>query len=138
MSHNIILSGVRYDDLQLLSDVVRDLSKGQASFKRNQKTFRTFPGQPTDCDHCIEMPGRHDIGLKRNAQGSYDMVFDPYGMDRVFQAQGGDYIYGETAIGALAQEYVLRAAEIRAAQQGYTTQRIPGKNGNVSLEIVAH
>lgn len=136
MSHNIVLTGVRYDDLKLLADVVKDLSKGRAKFERNQTTFRTYPGQPTNCDHRITMPGSHDIGLRRNKEGSYDMIFDPFGMDRVFEAQGGAYVYGESAIGALAQEYVLRAAEIRAAQQGYTTQRIAGKNGNVSLEIM--
>jgi hypothetical protein len=138
VSHNIILTGVRYDDLRLLGEVVNDLSAGQAKLMRNQKTFRTYPGQPTQCDHCIAMPGRHDIGLKRNSEGSYDMIFDPYGMSNVFQAKGGAYVYGESAIGAIAQEYVLRAAEIRAAQQGYSTQRIPGKDGNVSLEIAVN
>jgi hypothetical protein len=135
VSHNIVLTGVRYDDLRLLGEVVKDLSKGKATLKRDQKNFRTYSGQPTNCDHCIAMPGRHDIGLRRNKEGSYDMIFDPYGMDNVFQAKGGKYIYGESAIGAVAQEYVLRAAEIRAAQQGYTTNRIPGKDGNISLEI---
>lgn len=138
MSHNIVLTGVRYDDLRLLGEVVNDLSNGQAKLMRNQKTFRTYPGQPTDCEHCITMPGRHDIGLRRNKEGSYDMIFDPYDMNRVFQAKGGNVYGGEAAIGALAQEYVLRAAEIRASQQGYTTTRIPGKNGNISLEIAVN
>jgi len=135
MSHNIVLKGVRYDDLRLLGDVVKDLSSGAAKLVRNQKTFRTYPGQPTNCDHCITMPGPHDIGLVKNKEGSYDMIFDPYAMDRVFNAKGGAHIYGKSSVGALAQEYVLRASEIRAAQQVYTTTRIPGKNGAVSLEI---
>ena len=134
MSHNIVLSNVRYDDLRLLGDVVRDLSKGEASLVMHRKSFRTYPGQPTDCDHCIAMPGAHDIGLRRNKGGSYDMIFDPYNMSRVFFAQGTVSNYAaQSFVGALAQEYLLRAAEIKAAQSGFSTQRIANKNGAVSL-----
>ena len=132
MSHNIKLSGVRYDDLRLLEDVVKDVSKGAARLVRNQKTFRTYAGQPNTCDHCIAMPGRHDIGLVRNQSGAYDMVFDPYCLDRVFFANQTGYT-AQHYVGALAQEYLLRAAEIKAAQGGFSTQRVPAKNGSVSL-----
>jgi hypothetical protein len=134
MSHNIVLSKVRYDDLKLLEQVVHDLSNGKARLVRNQTRFRTFKGQPDDCDHCIVMPGPHDIGLRRRNDGGYDLVFDPYAMDMVFAARSVHNGYNENIyVGALAQEYLLRAAEIKAAQSGFGTQRIKHDNGSVSL-----
>lgn len=130
MSHNITLKGVRFSDTQTLGNVVNDLSKGEATLDTNAKSFRTFPGQPTNCDACIKMPGAHDIGLKLNADGSYTPVFDPYAMDRVFATR-------ESPIGELQREYGMRKAEYEAAQNGFTTQRVPGKNGVVTLELVA-
>jgi hypothetical protein len=80
------------------------------------------------------MPGPHDIGLRRRKDGGYDLVFDPYAMDRVFAAKNVHNIYDENIyVGALAQEYLLRAAEIKAAQSGFSTQRIKHDNGSVSL-----
>jgi hypothetical protein len=58
------------------------------------------------------------------------VLYDPYNMDRVFSKVGTTNV-----IGGLLQEYALREAEIKAAQQGMVSQRVPGQNGLVTLEI---
>ena len=131
MSHNVTMSNVQIKDLQLFGNIAQTMSAGAAHLDVHAKTFRTYRGQPTDCDAKISMPGAHDIGLKRNADGNYVPVFDPYNMAPIFRAaQGRNYI------GALLREYAMQEAEITAAQQGMTTTRLPGKNGTEILEIV--
>lgn len=133
MSHNITLAGVRFTDTAMLANVVRDVSNGQASLDMTATSFRTYMGQPTGCDAKIAMPGKHDIGLKKNADASYTPVFDPYAMTPVFRAPNG-----RSMIGELQREYGLRQAEYEAAQSGFTTERITNtKTGVVTLECVA-
>lgn len=130
MSHNITLSNIKINDLSLLGRVVNDLSKGAAALVKEARTFRTYRGQPNVCDAKITMPGPHDIGLVKQSDGSYTVVYDPYCMDRVFTKTGTTNV-----IGGLLQEYALREAEIKAAQSGMTSQRIEGENGLVTLEL---
>ena len=132
MSHNITLSHVKFTDLDMLGQIVSSMSDGRAKLDKTAKTFRTFAGQPTGCDAAIKMPGRHDVGLKLNADGkTYSPVFDPYAMDPIFKHAGAT-----NYIGKLAQEYALQEAEYQAAQMGATTQRVEGQKGAVTLEIV--
>lgn len=131
MSHNITLSDVKFTDLNILRNVVKQLSGDEAKLDMNAKTFRTFPGQPNTCDAAIQMPGNHDIGLNKQSDG-YTPVFDPYSMSRVFSNQFGG------PIGGLTQEYILQQAEYEAAQHGMTAQRVPGERGQVTLELVAN
>jgi hypothetical protein len=143
MSHNIVLSGVRITDLSLLGKIVADLSKGQARLVQNVANFRTYVGQSTTCDHRIDMPGPHDIGLVRQPDGSYQLKYDPFRMSSVFRTEEVEYSsgmssadYGAIAIGNLLMEYTLQEAEIAAGMRGLSTQRVPGKNGAISLEII--
>lgn len=133
MSHNITLKGVNFKDLTMLGNVVSDLSNGQASLTKEASTFRTYRGQPNKCNARINLPGPHDIGLTQNQNGSYTPVFDPYQMSRVFAHPA----HPGSPIGLLQQEYALREAEYEAAQQGYSSERIEGDNGMVTLEILA-
>lgn len=128
MSHNIRLKGVRFTDTAMLASVVTDLSAGRASLDMNASSFRTWPGQPTNCHGAIKMPGAHDVGLLKNAEGAFEPVFDPYNMDNVFAGRSNK-------IGGLMQEYALRQAEYEAAQNGMTSTRIKGKDGMVTLEM---
>lgn len=129
MSHNITMKGVRFTDLDLLGNIVANLSQGAANLVRDQKTFRTYAGQSTTCDHCIKMPGKHDIGLVADKEGGYTLKFDPYNMSPIFSA-------GHERIGKLVQEYALQNAEIAAAQNGWQTERKQGANNSVVLEVV--
>lgn len=132
MSHNISMTNVLFKDMATLGAIVKEMSGGKATLDMSAKSFRTFAGQPTDCDAAIKMPGKHDIGLKNNGKGAHTPVFDPYDMDPIFKAQGG-----RSYIGALAREYALQEAEYEAAQQGYTTERVEGAKGVITLEILA-
>lgn len=142
MSHNIVLSGVRITDLNLLGNIVKELSGGKATLTQNVSTFRTFVGQSTSCDHRIDMPGRHDIGLVRQKDGSYQLKYDPYAMDDVFRTKGVQFNHsmnsaqiGAIHIGNLLMEYTLQEAEIAAGMRGLSTQRVPAANGAISLEV---
>lgn len=130
MSHNITLKGVKFTDMSLLGQVVTDLSKGQASLDMTAKAFRTYIGQPTGCDAAIKLPGKHDIGLKADGEDGFMPVFDPYNMTPVFKAQNG-----RSYIGELQREYGLRQAEYEAAQNGYSTERVTGEKGVITLEL---
>lgn len=131
MSHNITLSGVKFTDMSLLGEIVRDLSKGQAHLDMRATIFRTYAGQPNKCDAAIKLPGKHDIGLKKNADASYTPVFDPYDMMPVFRADKGFSMIGE-----LQREYGLQQAEYEAAQNGFSTERVTDhKTGTIVLEL---
>jgi len=118
--------------MSLLSKIVHEMSKGEAKLTNPASNFRTYRGQPTACDAKIEMPGRHDVGLKRNSDGSYTPVFDPYSMSTIFMADKG-----HNKIGALLREYALQEAEYEAAQRGFTAQRVEGEKGVITLELTA-
>lgn len=130
MSHNIKLSNVRFTDMGLLADVVKDVSGGRATLDMNAKTFRTYAGQPNVCDAAILMPGPHDIGLQKQGE-AYTPVFDPYRMSDVLSVPGG-----VSKIGEAQREYALRVAEYEAAQNGMTTERLHNaQTGTITLEI---
>lgn len=131
MSHNITLNGVKFTDMGLLGTIVTELSNGTASLDMTATSFRTYAGQPTNCDARINMTGPHDIGLKKNDDASYTPVFDPYSMHGTFRAKGGTSMIGE-----LQREYGLQQAEYEAAQNGYTTERVKDeKSGVIALEL---
>lgn len=131
MSHNITLSGVKITDLSLFGKICAELSNHQAKLVNPATTFRTYPGQPDKCSAKIEMPGRHDVGLIKNEDGSYSPVFDPYRMSTELKSP-----YGRNYIGSALQEYALQEAEYQAAQNGMSVTRILGEKGTVTLELV--
>ena len=133
MSHNITLKNAIVKDLRLLGRIVKDLSKGEARLTMDAITFRTFPGQPNRCDAAIIMPGQHDIGLVKTAdKKGYNPVFDDYALSPMFKA-----LNSRNYVGLLMQEYALREGEIEAARLGMSSTRVPGKNGTVTLELIA-
>ncbi len=136
MSHNITLEGVRFTDLNLLDQIVKDVSGGRATLDREAKRFRTYRGQDPTCDAVIRMShGPHDVGLKLQG-GAYVPVYDPMGLDRCLVPKGYQGYERGSEIGGVAQEYVLREAEYEAAQRGYSANRVAGKNGAIVLELV--
>lgn len=131
MSHNITLTGVKITDLSLFGKICAELSNQQAKLVNPASTFRTYAGQPNQCAAKIEMPGKHDVGLTRNEDGSYTPVFDPYCMSQALKSP-----HGTNYIGAALQEYALQEAEYQAAQNGMTSTRVEGAKGMVTLELV--
>jgi len=132
MSHNIKLSGVKIRDLDVLATVAMEISGGKAVLDKSATKFRTYHGQPNQCQAAIVLPGKHDVGLIRNNDGSYSPMFDPYTMDTCLRGA-----FATNHIGGLLQEYALREAEYEAAQRGMSSQRIEGEKGMVTLELVA-
>jgi hypothetical protein len=131
MSHNITLSGVKIKDLDTFAKIVTEMSNGQATLHKKASRFRTYAGQDPACDAKIKMPGPHDVGLKKNKDGSYTPVFDPYNMSPIFKNDGCT-----NRIGKLLQEYALQEAEYEAARNGFTATRVPGEKNTVTLELV--
>lgn len=131
MSHNITLNNIRITDLTMFGQIAAEMSKGQVKLVNPSTTFRTYSGQPNNCDAKLALPGPHDVGLRLQKDGSYSLVFDPYAMDRIFQ-----HPQGTNAIGALLQEYTLQEAEYAAAQNGMSATRVHGDKGVVTLELV--
>ena len=131
MSHNIILSKVKFKDLTVLGQVASDLSNGKCILDATAKEFRTYYNQDPKCDGMIKMDGAFDIGLKKTTDGYVPVAdFSMMRNSNPFSAGGND-------VGKLQQEYILREAEYTAAQNGMTSERIQGKNGKVTLELVA-
>ena len=131
MSHNIVVKGVRIKDTDLLAKIVTEMSKGAASLDMTAKLFRTerMLGGTNPCDGTINLPGSYDIGLHKTGD-SFSLTFPP-GISRVLAGQSRS-----NPIGGAMQEYALREAEYAAAQDGRETNRIAGKNGTVTLEVI--
>jgi hypothetical protein len=129
MSHNIVLKDVKYTDLSQLAQIVASVSNGQCVLDKDAKRFRTWPGQPDQCDAVIKMPGKYDIGLQK--QGNAYVPIADFSMMGVTPLRGGFH-----PMGKVQQEYALREAEYTAAQQGMTSSRIQQKDGTVTLELV--
>lgn len=130
MSHNVRLSGVKFTDLVSLGQVINEVSKGQARLDTEGKTFRTYYGQSDKCAANIVLPGRWDIGLTRNAAGHYEPL-----LESALVYQGTVLGVSGSPLGLVQQEYALREAEYEAAQRGYSTERIAGNAGKVTLRI---
>lgn len=130
MSHNIRLSGVKFTDLVLLGDVVKEVSNGVAQLDAAAKTFRTYRGQPNKCDAAIKMPGLYDIGLLRSAEGDYVPNMESALLYNNVLGDGNG-----NPLGLVQQEIALREGEYQAAQRGYTTERLAGDNGRKLLRI---
>jgi len=143
--------------LGLLEAAVKTVSGGRAKFVKNQKTFRTYTGQDTACDHAIIIEGQpYDIGIKRNADGTFGLIADftmmfntsPFkardqqltSLYSLYSSESSFNTYEQNvsrfATGALLQEYALMVAEEQAAILGRMTNRVAGKNGSIALEIM--
>ena len=150
MSHNVDLKGVKLKDTTALKKACEELAAEGSKIKLDMtaKTFRTYSGQNNKCDGAIIMDGPHDIGLKKQADGSYQPVFDPYGFspalasDRSAEAfcpvPTGDQGHAQRMIGKLLQRYGVCITEREAAMQGKNfTRTTDQKSGVVELTISA-
>ena len=130
MSHNTMVSNVKITDLSALDAAVRELqAEGRkVNFNAQRKTFRTWPGQPNNCDAVIELPNeRFDIGLMQQADGSYAPVFDHMlDNNRVVACEftpGEGHRTDRHTIGYLMQRYAVCLAENTAAREGHMVSR---------------
>lgn len=143
MSHNTLIKDVKITDLDALDTAIAELQKEgvSISFDREATNFRTWRGQPDKCEGAIRLPGEQfDIGLRREADGSYVPVFD-HMLDRN-QAIACAYTPGERrsdrhTIGKLMQRYTVVKAEKEAALQGHmvTSRVYDAATGEISITV---
>lgn len=144
MSHNVLISNVKITNLDALRRAIGELTaEGVNVALLEQKTFRTYRGQSNQCDMCISLPGEnHDVGMRLNREGYYDLIYDPYGMHKdgtgvSCQLDEGGFgnsadAYSRIAIGKLLQLYSTCVTEDTFALQGYpTTRELDAATGDV-------
>lgn len=129
MSHNVRLSGVTFTDLVSLGEIVNTVSEGKAKLSTDIKAFRSYFGA-SPCDATITLPGQYDIGLTKTKAGAYDPILESYLVRR-----GSCLGIPGAPLGLVQQEYALREAEYEAAQHGYTSERLSGDKGKITLRI---
>jgi hypothetical protein len=129
VSHNIKLSGVKITDLGLLGDVIRSVSGGLCVLDTTTKTFRTYRGEDPSCDAVIKMPGMWDIGLRKQGD-EYAAV-----MESALMHQKTPLGVMGAPLGLVQQEIALREGEYLAAQNGWTSERVVGEKGRITLSV---
>ncbi len=133
MSHNIAIKGVKITDLKALEAAIGELSAEGIKIRlHNSGTFRTYAGQPNKSDYTIELAGeRHDVGLVKQPDGSYQPVFDPYGMSSRGQGVSCSLDPRENdnraAIAKVLQRYSVCLTEREMALQGHAVVRETNK-----------
>src|SRR5712691_10360994 len=77
-----------------------------------------YDKESIECDYVVPLPGRYDLGLKRQAEGSYNFVCDSELLSGNFgRGKEGRTLLGENA-SKLINEYVYAAAQMDAAVTG--------------------
>jgi hypothetical protein len=150
MSHTTTINSVVIRDADALRRAVAELqNKGvQCSLLENAKPRMYYSHQEGVCEFVVRLDNaryngkNYDIGLKKQADGTYSAVFDEWG-----NAVAGEI--GATCpmpnspegraqwhIGQLLQGYAKFAAMNAAAAQGYMVESATvDAEGNVNLEI---
>jgi hypothetical protein len=139
VSHNVLIKNVKITSLDALRRAINELkSEGVNVAFSEQKTFRTYAGQPNKCDYAILLGDqRHDVGLVKQPDGSYLPYYDPYGMKhdgsdvscKIDPGQRDERV----AIGKLLQRYSTCVAEDELALAGHAVVREKGENGEIVL-----
>jgi len=98
-----------------------------------------FSGSERDvmCDLVLKLPGRYDLGLKRNAENAFDFVCDNELLSGNFgRGSEGRQLLGEQA-GRLKQEYAVAVAMKQARLKGTSATRTVRDDGYVVVSLRA-
>jgi len=145
MSHNTLVANVKITDMDALARAVAELvSEGKnVTLRTTAGTFRTYPGQDSRCDAMIGLPNEaFDIGLRKQADGSYTPVFD-HMLDRnktvACEFTPGERRGDRHTIGSLMQRYTVCKAEKEAALAGHMIVRREKneQTGEISILVEA-
>lgn len=146
MSHNVDIKGTKINDLKALENACAELRKRKlnVTLDTESKTFRTYEGQSTNCDAVIRLGDEHhDIGLRKQADGTYTPVYDPYAVsDKMACAvlpKGATRYDPRYRISQLLQEYSTQVALRKARQMGHSlvSRTTDKKTGAVQLVFEA-
>lgn len=133
MSHNTMIDNVKITDVDALRSAVEELRKEGANITldENGKHFRTWPGQPTNCDMVLRMPDeKFDVGFRKNDAGEYTPIFDhmldankSIACDISHRGKLPFADRDRATIGKLMQRYTVCLTEKEMALQGYMCNR---------------
>jgi len=103
-------------------------------------TARFYFGHSQPCDYVIKLPGRYDLGFKKQADGTYAFVADEEliggksGTDGFGRGDQGRKILGEDCR-RLKQEYAFCVMQAEARRKGRTIQRQNLPNGSIRVTM---
>lgn len=88
-----------------------------------------YGDEAIECDYVVPLPGRYDLGLKKQTDGSYSFVCDSELLSGSYgRGSEGRALLGENA-SKLINEYVYAAAQMDAAISGEVVTREMGADG---------
>jgi hypothetical protein len=97
-----------------------------AANRRDPKTFGK-------CDHAIKFPGvDYEIGLCKEADGSFTVVYDSWGSGRDIEAKCGG-----VGLPRLKDEYAVAVTTRMLARKGFRVQRSVDAKGAILLKGVS-
>jgi hypothetical protein len=81
----------------------------------------------------LKLKGRYDVGLDKQADGTYALAFDPWGGD-IHKELGNTAKGANATVGKFLQSYAKHAAINAATAKGYSVAGTSvDKHGNVNL-----
>lgn len=107
--------------------------------KENTAPRMYYNNQHKACDYCLHFPdGKYDLGLEKNSDGTYSMVFDTWRghiEEQVGDSRCADR--GMRPVAKFVQTYTKHAAMDAARAKGYIVSghSIDPKTGEVNLTI---
>lgn len=146
MSHTTAIKGIQITSEAAVQRAVAFLqSKGSdIELVRNTKPrayYNNQAGMTDKAELCIKVNGsKYDIGLYKQANGTYEPRFDAWANDIAKVLGSKDQKSGVTNdhehhIGAFLQEYSIAAASIQSESEGRFVERVETKSGDVKLMV---
>lgn len=146
MSHTSAVKSIKFTNLDALRAAVEELNgKGiKMTLVPNAKPRAYFQNQQgmEQADFVIQLGGsRYDIGLYKQADGSYESRTDFWGGDveKLLGAKAGDKGRADQAkMGKLFQTYGVHAALQQARKQGLQASRVAGADGKEQVIVTGY
>lgn len=148
MSHNVIVEGVEFTDLDILAAAVDELVADngvRATFVRTSTSIRGYAGRRQSVDACIQVHDQpYDIGFIKQGDVYKPIMesgFTPVGFAAPISAkrvnEGAARGYDDaTSLGQLVSRYALIQTERNARANRLNTRRVVDKaKGQIRLEV---
>jgi len=121
MSHFTSIK-TKITDIQALRRAVKELGYELVANERVRGFNLSEP-----VDYVVRLKGSYDVGLKKNASGSYDLVVDWW----------GGHVAAELGEGAgkLLQAYSYHKVALEARKRGYSVTHSKQRDGTIKVVI---
>lgn len=146
MSHVTTLRGISINDVRAIELAVARLQHRGINVElthNNKPRVHGYDAAPT-CEMVLNLKdGEYDVGLKKQDDGNYELVFDTY-LNHVGKQIGASCPLPNTPggkqqhqMGQFLQLYAEEAARNQAMAQGYTVENVEtDAEGNVNMTLV--